>query len=145
MDLVVAAWIFYKNKVLFIHHKKSGLWLPVGGHVEQDERLILALHREVKEEVDLEVNIVAPKPLVSNTVVSKELPLPFRLAEYERSSGLKLTFDFIAKTNSDNVIIQEDEILAYKWLSFDEIEGDVDLSERIKVLAKEAFRSFNSL
>lgn len=56
-DLVVAGYIFDKNKVLLIHHKKSDLWLPVWGQIEINETPDDGLIREIKEEVGIEVEI----------------------------------------------------------------------------------------
>ena len=80
--IVVAAWIFYEDKVLLIHHKKTGKWLPVGGHVNLGEHLLDALKREVKEEVNLDIDLLSPPSIVENTGYAEELPLPFRLASY---------------------------------------------------------------
>ena len=56
-DLVVAGYIFSKDKVLLIHHKKLDLWLPVGGHIEKNETPDEALLREIKEEIGIDVRI----------------------------------------------------------------------------------------
>lgn len=45
-----------KAKQIFIgHHKKSGLWLFNGGHIDKGEIPKEALEREIKEEWDLEM------------------------------------------------------------------------------------------
>lgn len=41
------------KEVFIIHHKKSGLWLAPGGHIDKGESLIQALNREIKEELGL--------------------------------------------------------------------------------------------
>ena len=105
ISLVVAAWIFFEDKVLLIHHKKTGRWLPVGGHVEADEDLLSALHREVMEEVGLEIKVLSSPPVVADTDFSKELPMPFRIAEYVKESHVELVFDFIAKADGVDVAL----------------------------------------
>ena len=57
-QLAVAAYIIHNNKVLLIHHQKLDLWLPVGGHIDQNETPDDALLREIREEVNLEVEIL---------------------------------------------------------------------------------------
>ena len=141
MRLVVAAWIFCDNEVLLIHHRKSGRWLPVGGHVECGEGLMEALAREVREEVGLEIAILSAPPVVPATPPVEDLPLPFRLAEYDRGGGAELTFDFIAAALSKDVRLQESEILDAWWLTLEEIRSSEEYSERLKLLAAEAFRS----
>ncbi len=56
-----------QNKLVFIgHHKKSGLWLFNGGHIEKDESPHSALKREISEEwgIDIEIgNNIKPELL----------------------------------------------------------------------------------
>ncbi len=57
-EFVVAAYVIKGNKVLLVHHKKLGMWLPPGGHIEQYETPEEAVVREVKEETGLNVEVV---------------------------------------------------------------------------------------
>ncbi len=54
-----------RDALLLILHGKLGLWLQPGGHVdEQDESLLSAARREVREEVGLgELELLEPAPL----------------------------------------------------------------------------------
>jgi len=49
------------NRVLLLHHKKLGVWLYPGGHVEKNETPDQAVLREVKEETGLEVEIIGER------------------------------------------------------------------------------------
>lgn len=56
-----AAYSQISRSVFIGHHKKSGLWLFNGGHIDEDETLMEALKREIKEEwglksSDFEIN-----------------------------------------------------------------------------------------
>ena len=76
-DLTVGAYIVHDKKVLLIHHRKLDLWLPVGGHIEENETPDDALLREIQEEVGLSVSIVgiADAPLEGN--VKRHMAVPF--------------------------------------------------------------------
>lgn len=59
------------NQLLLVDHKKSGLWLPPGGHVEINEHPKETVKREVKEELGIEADFLFEEPLfltVQNTV-----------------------------------------------------------------------------
>lgn len=45
------------KKVFIVHHKKSGLWLSPGGHIDRDESLMQALDREIEEELGVKNKI----------------------------------------------------------------------------------------
>lgn len=49
------------NRVLLVNHKKLGVWLYPGGHVEINETPDETLVREVKEETGLDVTIISNK------------------------------------------------------------------------------------
>lgn len=51
-----------KEKVLLGHHRKSGLWLFNGGHLDSNETISECLFREVGEEwgVDISQNAIVP-------------------------------------------------------------------------------------
>lgn len=56
-----SALIIDNNKVLLLYHKKLGVWLYPGGHVEKNETPDQTLIREVKEETGLDVEIIGEK------------------------------------------------------------------------------------
>jgi len=57
-EFVVEGYVIKDNSVLLVYHKKIGMWLPPGGHIEKHETPEEALVREIKEETGLEVEII---------------------------------------------------------------------------------------
>lgn len=53
--------IVENGRVLLLYHKKLGVWLYPGGHIERNETPEQALIREVKEETGLDVEIIGEK------------------------------------------------------------------------------------
>jgi 8-oxo-dGTP pyrophosphatase MutT (NUDIX family) len=57
----VAVFVAWEGKVLLHYHRKLGMWLPPGGHIERDELPDDAAVREVLEETGLRVELVGEK------------------------------------------------------------------------------------
>ncbi len=57
----VAVFVVWEGKVLLHHHRKLGMWLPPGGHIERDELPDEAAVREVREETGVEVELVGER------------------------------------------------------------------------------------
>jgi len=57
----VAVFVVWEGKVLLHLHRKLGMWLPPGGHIERDELPDDAAVREVFEETGVEVELVGER------------------------------------------------------------------------------------
>ena len=66
------------GEVLMIKHKKLGVWLPPGGHVDENELPCDAAVREIFEETGVRAQVVPAGPGigVGNEAHCKELPQP---------------------------------------------------------------------
>jgi 8-oxo-dGTP pyrophosphatase MutT (NUDIX family) len=57
----VAVFVVWEGKVLLHRHRKLGMWLPPGGHIEENELPDEAAVREVLEETGLVVQLVGER------------------------------------------------------------------------------------
>ena len=57
----VAVFVAWEGKVLLHRHRKLGMWLPPGGHIEENELPDDAATREVFEETGLRVELVGDR------------------------------------------------------------------------------------
>jgi len=62
IDFTVAIFVVHDGKILLIHHRQLGKWLPLGGHIELDEDPEQAALREAKEESGLDVELLGERP-----------------------------------------------------------------------------------
>jgi 8-oxo-dGTP pyrophosphatase MutT (NUDIX family) len=65
-DFTVAVFVVCQGKVVLHRHRKLGLWLPPGGHIEQDELPDEAALREVTEEAGIAIELVGDRGLDSD-------------------------------------------------------------------------------
>jgi 8-oxo-dGTP pyrophosphatase MutT (NUDIX family) len=138
MKITTNSFIFYENKLLVVYHKKLGIWLHPGGHVGENESFLEALIREIKEEVGLDVEIISNKKFKTNKYEHvKEEPTPFRVSVSVNKSAIRL--DYVAKTNTNKITLQEQELLDYKWINEEEI-NELNTTPLFKEIAHEAFK-----
>lgn len=142
VKITTTAFIFNKNKLLFVLHKKLNKWMHVGGHVENNELFDEALKREIKEEVNLDVDIINIDENSLTKYFTKDMiPLntPFFIHGVKKEGKSKVCIDYIciAKEPVD-VKLKNDELLDFKWVSKEEISG-LDSPELLKKLAIKAF------
>lgn len=149
IKITVTAFIFHKDSLLLIKHKKTGNWLPVGGHSEPGETLDETLKREIKEEVNLDIRFLEDfeqsKDIPEDPSV-KSLPKPFYIHVKESSKGRKMNFDFLCATDDITQLkILEDELDGHKWFTEDDIRNAEDLIKPIQILALRAFDVYHNL
>lgn len=98
------------KKVFLIHHKKSGLWLSPGGHMEKDELPQETLIREVKEELGLKIYPDEINLLFLLTIT------PINNTSY----ACREHFDvwYLIKTNKSVVKPDPGEFYSARWLTF---------------------------
>lgn len=100
------------KKVFIVAHKKSGLWLSPGGHIELGEALFDTLTREIKEELG-----------VRNPLPKESTPLLFTVTDIKRDTrACKVHFDmwYFLPTDGSDFKIDSDEFHETKWVSIDE-------------------------
>jgi 8-oxo-dGTP diphosphatase len=51
------------RQMLLVDHRKAGLWLPSGGHVEVGEHPSATVARELREELGIDARFLFPQPI----------------------------------------------------------------------------------
>lgn len=120
--ITVSAWITNSSldKVLMIYHNIYDSWSWPGGHLDDNENLIQAARREVREETGIE-NL----KLLTDTCISVEI-LPVQ-AHYKNDKivpahlHLNISYAFMAD-EKQSIRPKLDENKAVKWLMINEID-----------------------
>ncbi|MBT3465228.1 NUDIX hydrolase [archaeon] len=110
----VKSLIFYDNKYLILNQKigNNFIWDLPGGKIKINESKIEALHREVKEEVSLEIKIIKPIGVYWF---------------YRKSDSVKIICNTFLCTSNDNKIDLNnnpatENIINYKWIKKEEFK-----------------------
>ncbi len=147
IDFTASVYIVCGDKVLLRFHEKHKCWLVPGGHIEPEDDPIETVHKEVKEEVGLEVRIVA-NPVKQFTDLKNtadngvDLQLPMFINRH-RINETHEHIDLIYAAESDSMEINPEEGEAsdpenFRWVTQEELEKLDDVSDRVKYHAQTA-------
>lgn len=123
-------------KVLLHKHKKMGIWIGIGGHIEKDENPMECVLREVREETNLEIRLLNGKKLLKTedvrelnhpaTIIEEDIP-PFK--NDPRHHHIDLVYFAFCK-DPHNIKMREE----YKWFSKKDLQK-FSLKKEILVFA----------
>ena len=129
-------FVVHQDKVLLHLHKKLGIWIPVGGHIDRDELPHDAAVREVKEETGLDVTL-HPGPPPSFTDV-QSLPRPQHiLLEDINQFHQHIDLVFYAMAETAELSPEDGETTDLKWLSEEDLNSE-EIRDHVRALSREA-------
>ena len=116
------------KQLLIGDHKKSGLWLMPGGHIDASESLLTTLNREIKEELGVsDFYTVRPKPflLTITNIVTDVRPC-------------KKHFDVwhVMETSGEGLEVDYTEYNEVRWVSIAEARGLVVDPANLEALSR---------
>jgi len=129
-----------KKEILMIHHNKLKVWLPPGGHIDENELPDDAVLREIFEETGVKAEIISSKrgfPLVSKHC--KELEIPFAiLLENIEGNGTHNHIDmiYLCRALQEDLVPQENEIHGIGWFTFEQIKALKTFDNVIKTISQ---------
>ena len=132
--------IVHKKKVLLHMHKKLGIWLPVGGHIDRDELPQTAALREIKEESGLSVKLFNPDKQMEMSD-AKQLIRPIHILLVDINQFHQhIDFIYYAISESDILSPQNGETSNLKWFTSEEIKTLEGAPVNVKALSLEAIK-----
>lgn len=100
------------QKVLLVDHKKSGLWLPAGGHVEVNEHPKTAVIRECHEELGAHAEFLFADPIFLTSTLTIGLT----------AGHTDVSLWYVLKGNiNDKYNFDESEFNNVSWFAFNEV------------------------
>src|ERR1700722_20965228 len=124
IDFTVSIYIVFENKVLLHVHKKLGLWLPPGGHIELDEDPNQAALREAKEESALDVELVGEGRRYDTPFDSQDLiPPRFLSKHFYDKTHTHQHVDLVYFARSQDGDAHGEEGGEVKWFTREELQN----------------------
>ena len=112
--------IIIKGEKILLIRQMSGAWGFPKGHVEHDETEVETAIREVKEETNIDVEVDESKRYTM---------------QYFTDKGIgKEVVIFLAKPISNDLKIQENEIIEAKWMSYSDALATVSYDNTRELL-----------
>ncbi|MDD5163431.1 MAG: NUDIX domain-containing protein [Candidatus ainarchaeum sp.] len=148
-DFVATALIFDENKkMLLVDHKRLGLWLPPGGHIEEEENPEEALLREIKEETGFEIEILGERFRETEiNGISKALFLPFHLQveSIPKDSHRDFLHEhidliYLCRIVGGKLAHEKSAHHAIRWFSLEEMKKEPRVSKDTLLLAEKALK-----
>ncbi|WSN72117.1 NUDIX domain-containing protein [Streptomyces sp. NBC_01361] len=107
------------GQLLLVAHRKAGLWLPAGGHVEPGEDPWAAVVRECREELGIEAEA---------SPITGEHPLFLTVTE-TRGQGVHtdVSLWYLLTADADTITsYDQDEFNAIRWLTDEQVLEESD-------------------
>lgn len=144
IDFTVEVFVVFNGKVLLRKHDKYGIWLGVGGHIEENEDPNETAIREVKEEVGLTVELLDTR-VYKGVGEVVQLIAPVSVNRHRISDTHEhVSFVYFAKANG-NEVIPESPTDEWKWCTKKDVDEMPYLQDQVAFYAKKAIDSLTSI
>ena len=119
--------------VLLLKHRKLGMWLPFGGHIDPGEDPIEALHREAREETGFEIEIVGEQLEIAEDSVTA-LPRPETiLLERIEPQHFHIDLIYFVRPVAGTERLAPDEHSEMRWCDKEAL-GDPVITSDVRIL-----------
>ena len=122
IDFTVAIFVVEADRVLLVHHRRLGQWLPLGGHIEPDEDPEAAALREALEESGLLVELLGERPPTTGPGTRALIAPRFldihRITETHEHIGMI----YWARPTGGRLALAEEEHLDVRWCNREELD-----------------------
>ncbi len=142
-EFVATVYVVKDDKVLLIHHKKLKMWIPVGGHIHENELPCDAAKREVFEETGLKVRLIGSEQEKLGRVKVLVHPVTIQLEDIKHNHQ-HIDLIYYAEVAGGKEKINKDETFGMKWFSEKDLTESENLGNLVKEQAIAAIRYFRN-
>jgi 8-oxo-dGTP diphosphatase len=139
--------VISKGKTLLLLHKKLGVWLYPGGHVDPGEIPLEAAIRETREETGYRVKIIGKKKLgrIPYSLATEQPdPLSILYEHVPYRDGKHMHFDmiYLAAPVGKRGKVSEYESTKLRWVSEKELDS-INTYPNVRSVLKYAFKAYS--
>ncbi len=135
------------KKVLLVKHKKLGVWIYPGGHLEDNENPLECAMREAREETGASFEIMETDKFRLEAVSARSTPLPLVIMKEQvpYKNGPHEHFDMIYLGRAKSRDFKRNEESSdCKWFSRDSIDS-IETYDNVKEIIRYGFETFQKL
>lgn len=137
-----SAYIIDGDKVLLVNHKKHKMWLPTGGHIEDNETPVQAIKREIKEEAGLDIEIIESIKHAKLYSTAEILPAPYGISLHSVGDHQHMDMRYICKVQGSKNLSGSEEC---RWYTSEQVNSLDNCPEEVKDFMKEAIQIVKKL
>lgn len=141
-DFVSTVYIVKNAKTLLVFHKQLKMWLPPGGHIEDNELPCDAAKREVLEETGFNVELIGKEEPLGTGVKKLVHPKILQLEDIEKGHQ-HINLIYYGTIINGTIKINNGEHSDIKWFSLDDLK-DNDIPENVRVYGNKAIEELNN-
>lgn len=134
-----------KLKMLLHKHKKYGIWVGIGGHVETMENPYEGVLREAREEIGVSVTIFNFKKGLKSSSIVSEIPMPYMIKEEKipkygnEPAHYHIDFIYFGTTDIPEKVSMDEE---FGWFSQQDLKK-LDLERDVRFVVNAAFKNYH--
>ena len=138
-DFTATTFVVHNDRTLLLLHRKLGIWVPPGGHIDPNELPDQAALREVLEESGLDVELSDQGRPIGPI---RMLPQPYCiLLEDIGPQHQHIDLIYFARVRGGSMSHSDREAQAARWFTWEEL-GEPQITEDIRVLGRRAIESY---
>jgi 8-oxo-dGTP pyrophosphatase MutT (NUDIX family) len=141
-DFTATAFVYWQGKTLLHKHKKLGLWLPCGGHIDPHELPDAAAVREVYEESGVTIELLGERALAVAEPRQLIRPRGIQL-EFIHEGHEHIDLIYFARPVLTYYGFLRDDDPTLGWYSPDDLHG-MDLTNEIKAWTALVFKELGN-
>jgi 8-oxo-dGTP diphosphatase len=131
------------GKVLMIKHKKLGVWLYPGGHMDEGEFPHDCALREMEEETGLKAELIDTRKIEFSEKETYKVPSPFAVVvekvNYKDGAHIHYDMIYLAKPGSGDLKQNAAETDSIGWFSAKELDS-LETFDNVRKVAQAALK-----